>query len=373
MSLANDLRQQAPDVFGGLSDTEVLEKFRSRYGIRDSVRQIQMNVGERAEPSAGENFAKTLTAIGQGATFGFGDELAGVVGGTADTLGGVASTVGNLVTLDFSQAYAEARDTVTGKKFGEGYDAVAGQARRMLRELREDRPARALAAEVLGGIATGGGMRGMAKGAQATAAAGAPTATSGLSNAAQRAMLATTQRAPATGARMQQAARMLAPAEGGRNAARMAAGGGLYGVGTGEGASDRAVRGLVGTGLGAAAPVAGKVVKRAADLSPTTNAGRALLRLAGNAIAPRVGGLGSGIREAVRTMTPTIRPSGAASLDRVAKFVEGRGTVSIGQVASSLGISKTTAKRHLTTLRNNGVVHMTKKDGKWVITVKGQK
>jgi hypothetical protein len=174
-------------------------------------------------------FGRTMA---QGATFGFSDELAGLVKGL--TPGGP-------------------------RGFKAGYKEGVEGEREKLHAYREQNPLAAIGAEALGGLATGFGLAG---GARAVGARLLPKAV-GLAGKAKTGLLGKVT--PGAGRRAAQAQRAgLVSERGGGLVGRMAGGAGigaaegaLYGVGVGEDSlKSRAVSGAVGAGVGAvAAPV----------------------------------------------------------------------------------------------------------------------
>ena len=140
-------------------------------------------------------------AVGQGLTFGFGDEIMAGAGASRDALN-------------------------SDKPFSDAYDERLAAKRLALEQFREDRPGLATGAEIIGAL---------------------PTALMGPVGVAGRAV---------QGGKL---AKTAASALGG------ALGGGTYGFATGEGGARRRFEGAVpaaalGAGVGAAAPVIGKVV-----------------------------------------------------------------------------------------------------------------
>lgn len=185
-------------------------------------------------PSAGREKVPLgfLRTAAQGASFGFSDELTGLIRGL--TPGGA-------------------------RGFRAGYQEGVEGEREKLHAYREQNPLGAIGAEALGGLATGFGLAG---GARAVGARLLPKAV-GLAGKAKPGLL--TRLAPGAGRRSVQATRTAQVAEeGGGLAGRMlgsagigAAEGAAYGVGVGEGdLKSRATSGLLGAGTGAiAAPV----------------------------------------------------------------------------------------------------------------------
>ena len=173
-----------------------------------------------------------LRTAAQGASFGFSDELAGLLGGL--TPGGP-------------------------RGFRAGYKEGVEGEREKLHAYREQNPLGAIGAEALGGVATGFGLAG---GARAVGARLLPRAV-GLAGKAKPGFLA--RLAPGAGQRSAQATRTAQVAEeGGGLAGRMlgsagigAAEGAVYGVGVGEeNLKSRVTSGLLGAGTGAiVAPV----------------------------------------------------------------------------------------------------------------------
>ena len=199
---------------------EAKARLRQKYAGYESP---GMETPERGSPVRG--FAES---IGQGALFGFGDELLGGVGGALAE--GAAAAI---------------RPGDQGFSFGDSYRSNRDDMRGRIDQYREDHPWLSLGGEILGGIATGGAL---AKGGKA--ALGAAASRGG--------------RLGGAGARVSSA--LEGASTGKKIMAAGTAGGALYGAGEAD-ENDRAVgavTGAVTAGVaGAALPAAGRVVGKA--------------------------------------------------------------------------------------------------------------
>jgi hypothetical protein len=99
--------------------------------------QKALAVAEAELAAKGANQGSVFDPIGQGLSFGFADELAGVLGAGVNTVAGV-----------FGGG--------TGESFGESYRGIRDVAREQQAAFSGRNPGTALAAEIAGGIATGG-------------------------------------------------------------------------------------------------------------------------------------------------------------------------------------------------------------------------
>ena len=256
MSFADQMREKFPE-YRELTDTQLYEQLNKEFSLGRSARRLAIDMGDRPEASVGEQALKLGNTAAQGATFGFGDEIAGVAGGLIDRQMAVGGAALKVLSGRLSDAAADYKKLLMGEFFNQGYGEARDQSRRLNTEVREDLPGAAFGTEALGGavstLATGG-LGGVAQSARA--APPIQAAAQGLSNLARPASL-------------------LGAAGAG------AAGGALYGFGSGEGGlKNRAANAALGGALGAAVPLAGKTVKATASRLPSAQLAKLALNQA---------------------------------------------------------------------------------------------
>ena len=210
---------------------------------QEDRRPVSLPGSEWADP-----INQTVRAISQGATFGFGDEIAAAGDASLDWL---------------------FKGAVAGKDWSDLYDKHLGYERGLLEDFREESPVLAMGGEIAGAVPT----------ALATAGVSvAPSAIRAGSNLLGRAL---GQRAGATGSMVSPT--MKRPSFAGR-VAKGALGGGasgaVYGYGQGEGgefnrAASSVIPALFGGGVGAVTPAIGSAVQGVAERIARNKAAKA--------------------------------------------------------------------------------------------------
>ena len=272
------MRKQFPDLKDA-SDADILAEAKQRTGFRGSQRAFNVSIGATPRTTGAARLAQMF---GQGASFGWGDELAGAAAPIMQPLIGAldiatGGAIGSSDEPGLAGAYKSAKLALEGNLAKD----VTQIARGELQMAREDAPLAAMGAEMAGGLASavGGG------GALGRLGAGIAQTTPNLGRAIQAVGQASTPAARIAGGAM---------------------GGGLYGAGAADG-GDRMQGAMHGAMLGGLMPPAAsavgkigsgaaRVARGAANFSPTAH----LIRAAASGLAPH--GFKTAAREGVTAL-----------------------------------------------------------------------
>lgn len=253
------MRKQIPR-FRNMTDEEILTEAKNATGYRGSQRAFNVSIGEQPRTTGSARMAQVF---GQGASAGWGDELAGLFAPVLQpAIAGLDIATGGMVSGSdgLDAAYKNAKMALDGQLSRDVMQVARGE----IQMAREDAPMAATGAELGGGLAS----------AMATGA-GLGRLGSGIA-----------QRAPGLGAAIQAVGQASTPAA---RIAGGAMGGGLYGAGAANdgdrlrGAGEGALLGgIIPPAVSGAGKLGVGAAKLAARVSPTGHA----LRAAAGLLAP---------------------------------------------------------------------------------------
>lgn len=342
------MRKQFPDLKDA-SDADILAEAKQRTGFRGSQRAFNVSIGATPRTTGAARLAQMF---GQGASFGWGDELAGAAAPLMQPLIGAldiatGGAIGSSDEPGLAGAYKSAKLALEGNLAKD----VTQIARGELQMAREDAPLAAMGAEMAGGLASavGGG------GALGRLGAGIAQTTPNLGRAIQAVGQASTPAARIAGGAM---------------------GGGLYGAGAADG-GDRMQGAMHGAMLGGlippAASGAGKLglgaAKLATKISPSGHTLRALASLAAppgmKMWARDMATIGSDALKVAEkaanspvpgrlagTMERTLQATPEQKVLDAAKTLSAR--PSVAEVASATGLSETEVIQALSNIAKKG-------------------